>query len=708
MEGRTAYLRAGKNPFSKVPISLSYGHIDPSVDQNSLTLLQPPLDSPSPKKHGKARGRSKSAGTLDYRGSGRRDSSRVRLPSMEEVNEEGHEVLGVESLIRPPANHKLLDLLVPDVPASKTPPPLHPTNEAKDGASEVDPAPQPSQHVRPIHDVKLHDGLGESGLSTLTAQRAHPIAKEDHARAGANNPDTQGVRQASKTMPTAMLHQRISMPRIGHQTSIDFQPKDRPLLSSPSEHADDKTTAEHQLESKMPQKSGLHSSPAEEGDHSERPLPPLPLEHTGDNTIAEHQPESKIPQKSDLHDSPSEKSDHSPTDSAADSSNTSPITTEGSNGHLRPKDRLIIDIPKKVLTPSWSFDSDSDLKLHNGLESMSPQTPVSPDSFEFENETEKPEISSIPSAFDILERLGHDLPTVEPTRSQIEHNILLDDGKTSLSPHSYPEPIKESIHVNPDQDAREEQYTHARQVPLERLESEFTSTKGQNLDMKRRRRMKRLIFYFNQIKIKKRWPSFLSLSGKLKGRKSQSPARREPPDPLRGKHPDPSQGELPDLTEQEDISFWNAPPLSYSEAVHALENNRIPKEKMREIMQREPSHPGNSESFTPPLRLLGPPPLLNGLKGMKLRKVPVPTREIKFYGKNRRPIVKTRPMYFRAYRASRSFYHQTQETFSRIPQRFRSFIRQLTSAINHSKRILSKIYQLFKNPLPTPPSTVQK
>jgi hypothetical protein len=26
MEGRTAYLRAGKNPFSKVPISLSYGY----------------------------------------------------------------------------------------------------------------------------------------------------------------------------------------------------------------------------------------------------------------------------------------------------------------------------------------------------------------------------------------------------------------------------------------------------------------------------------------------------------------------------------------------------------------------------------------------------------------------------------------------------------------------------------------------------------
>ncbi|KAA1127641.1 hypothetical protein PGTUg99_004078 [Puccinia graminis f. sp. tritici] len=94
---------------------------DPSELGWAGSHLQPldlgtPPESPSPKKHRKSRGRSRSAGTIIDRASRRRGSFKPGLPSMEEVDEDGkgYEASRTDSPVRGPAN------IEKDIPGSMT------------------------------------------------------------------------------------------------------------------------------------------------------------------------------------------------------------------------------------------------------------------------------------------------------------------------------------------------------------------------------------------------------------------------------------------------------------------------------------------------------------------------------------------------------------------------------------------------------------
>ncbi|KAA1087522.1 hypothetical protein PGT21_033076 [Puccinia graminis f. sp. tritici] len=449
--------------------------------------------------------------------------------------------------------------------------------------------------------------------------------------------------------------------------------------------------------------------------------PTSPGSFESKDEITNHNPSS--PNSPDYPTRPSDPSLHLPV-----------ATAEMSNEHSHSPEKLKVGIPSR----SMSLDSDSDFEYHlPGPKPMSPRTPTSPDSFEFEDDPSKSKIPPVPSALHILEWLEHKLPHIQTTENEYKKILSIDDPILKPSPVS-----PQKISVEEPAQMAEDQRVHSATVPSKQLESAITSThqsepvapkqpekvsdtinelesghitqhekvspstKDLDSDIKKSPQLNHRFSLFNMMsrasgQLKKRWYFFTNLLDKLSGRKSRIHA--EPP----------SQADLHSPFERShsshSLTVQNTPLPSYPEAIHTIDNDKQWSKKVWGVLEKTPSgDPTSSKSFTPPMEAVGGSSRLmrgyvpNEIEEMRWRKRPKPSSKLlPIRRPNPHPRVRPRSKYFGTFRFSQLFDRKTQQQFARIPPRIRSLARNIHRIFSQSKRLLTKLYRFLRNPFPS-------
>ncbi|KNZ53878.1 hypothetical protein VP01_310g1 [Puccinia sorghi] len=652
-------------------------HLDLSFLDISLDLPEPlpPPQSPSPKG---TRGRSRSAGTiLGYRASGRRGAAaKAALASMEEGDEEGHEVLGSHSPI-PTLVHlenKIINPLAIEAPAlikTSSPLPLHPATKSEDAAAEVNPPDQISPDAATRHQV-------EPSMDNLSTPPAEPAcsSRDPYCIFHGKTPDRIPTERPVDHSPKPSLktnneeskddsHRRhmqlrIEIPKTVPKLSWRFEPVKKYLTTHPSisppSPASSFGSSESDRESLRPQ------------------TPPIPsalsilewLEHVHPPTIGEENPFSENPE----------------------STSRPPPNT-----------------PRKPIIEQSAHKTEPE---QSGVPLQ--EHPTSPDRYQSEGEDTKPhnKVAPVPIPLHVLEWLEFQLPKALTMHNQVEDSLPVEHSETR-----WPTSPKGSL-GQAGQTGREElgasqakHYTHAAAGPIPRhqqlgLEEPAPMAEQQTEEVKKRRfRLKR----FNAGKMKKLWRSLLTFfMGKRKGRPASSSSsllRDETRAPAGPVELTPAAPHLPseDSTARggDHADSWNEPMPSYAEVVRNL------REGTRGVRLWELLEQSGAERPSVPSRL---PPFhftpIDETKIVKKSSNPSPPSKPPPSPILLRPHIpdhlqtrkKKKNRYHRTYVAIKSFPQRTKQLVAGISQRVRYLKRLLLSLLQNSKRILPSILRL--------------